>query len=82
MTTQETNALLSSLAQIGAAIAAGTSPAGAATFALAAIIREAPHLFAIASILLANGKPTEEQLKASHDEAVALGDPASIPPAA
>ena len=81
MTSEETKALISSLASLGAAIMAGVVPTSAATFALAAIIREVPYLFGVASVLLANGKPTDAQLKEAHDNAVALGDPASIPPA-
>ena len=81
MTTQEKQALLTSLAGLGAAITAGVAPVSAATFALAAIVREVPYLVGVAAVLLSNGKPTDEQLSQAHDESVALGSPESIPPA-
>lgn len=81
MTQQETQTLLTSVATIGAAVLAGTAPGSAATFALGAIIREVPHLFAVASIVMAKGELTPEQAAEAHALSVALGDPANIPPA-
>jgi hypothetical protein len=81
MTQQETEILLNGVAKIGAAVLAGTTPATAATYALGAIIREVPHLFAIATIVLAKGELTAAQRAEAHALSVALGNPASIPPA-
>lgn len=81
MTSAEIQSLIASFATIGAAIASGQAPASAATYVLSAVIREIPQLFAVASILVSGGELTAEQKKAAHDEAVALGDPSSIPPA-
>ena len=82
MTADQTTQLITSLATIGAAIAAGTATPTAATFALSAIIREAPHLFAIGAIVLSKGSVTPEQLKTAHDQTQALLNPAGIPAAA
>jgi hypothetical protein len=82
MNAEQTRQLLTSLAALGASIAAAAAPASAATFALAAIVREAPHLVDIASIILATGKLTEEQMTEAHTRAIALATPENIPPAA
>ena len=81
MTSQEFQSLITSFATIGASVASGAAPFSAAETALAVIIREAPHLFGVAAILLNGGSLTDAQKKAAHDESVALGDPGSIPPA-
>lgn len=82
MTKSETEQLLTGVATIGAAILAGTSPATAGTFALGAIIREVPHLFAVASIVLAKGELTAEQKAQAHAEALALSEGLNAIPAA
>ena len=78
MNAEQTKQLLTSLAALGAAIAASVAPASAATFALSAIIREAPHLFDLAAIALSKGALTEQQLTEAHNRAVALASPETI----
>lgn len=82
MTQADTKVVLTSIAQLGVAIASGAAPAVAGTFALGAVIREMPHLFDLAAIILAKGQLTPEQEAESDARAVALsGGLAGIPAA-
>jgi len=81
MNKQEIQVLLTNIASIGLAIATGRAPTSAASFALGAVLREIPHLFAIASIVLSKGRVSPEDLEEAEQQTAALLDPASIPPA-
>jgi hypothetical protein len=82
MTKEQTEQLLTGLVGIGAAILAGAAPRAAADFALGAIIREAPHLFKIAAIVLARGELTPAQRAEAQREAEALSQGLVAIPAA
>ncbi len=78
MNDAEVKALLASLAQIGAAVAAGAAPAPAASFALGAVLREIPTLFGVAAIILSKGGPSQAELDEAHRQALELLNPETI----
>lgn len=80
MNKQDTQDLLQSLAQIGLAITAGVANPSAGVFALQAVIREAPKLFGIATLVLDKGEVSKEDLEAAHKMSLELLDPANIRP--
>ena len=78
MNKEETTALLESLAQIGIAVAAGSANPSAGVFALQAVIREAPKLFGIATLVLSKGAVSDADLEQAHKMSLELLNPSQI----